>query len=222
MNAFQAMSNLRIVRKYSDREIDEKVVGLLLHMATHPISAGNLQPWEFVVVDEPETKSKIAHAALQLEHVAKAPLLVVVGADIGKVALKYGKRGELVYAPQDAIQAAQTILITAQAVGLGGDLIRAFDEVELSGVVGFPDNIRPVAIIALGYPDEEGEEPDRIPFENLTHVNRFGNKINMEFAPLSVVFENVLSEFRQRMPVQTRPSMPNVKHFLTRFSHKHI
>lgn len=211
MNVFQAISNLRVVRKYQEKEIDEKIVGLLLHMATYPLSAGNLQPWEFVVVDDQETKNKIAKAALKLDHVAKAPLCIVVGADLQKAALKYGTRGELVYAVEDAIQAAQIILITANAFGLGGDLIRAFDEEELKGVVGFPDSVRPVAIITLGYPAEEGEMPKRVPFEHLTHVNRFGNKIVGEFRPLIAVLESALAELRQRIQVKVRPIRPRTK-----------
>src|SRR3989442_3375315 len=161
MNVFQAISNTRIVRKYQDKEVDDRIVGLLLYMATYPLSEGNLQPWEFIVVEDPERKKSVANAALKLEHVARAPLCIVVCADVQKAALKYGKRGELVYAVEDAIQAAQMILMTANAVGLGGDLIRAFLEDELKGTLNLPDNVRPVAIVTLGYPAEEGETPQR-------------------------------------------------------------
>ncbi len=198
MNVFETISKLRVVRKYQDKGVDEKVVGLILYSATHAISAGNLQPWEFIVVDNFEIKKKLAHAALKLEHVAKAPLCIIVGTDLQKVALKYGKRGELIYAIEDAVQASQIILLTATALGLGGDLIRAFDEEEVKAIIGFPDNVRPVAIITLGYPAEEGEERQKIPFENLTYMNRYGNELRLENETLQGILDKTFAELKKR------------------------
>jgi nitroreductase len=197
MNVFDAISKIRIVRKFQKKDVDDNIVGLLLHSATHALSAGNLQEWEFIVVKDEDVKKKLASAALKLEHVYTAPIDIVVCADIAKAALKYGKRGEVVYAVEDAAQAAILLIVAANALGLGTDLVRAFDEEEIKGILNLPDNIRPIAIIPIGYPAEEGEVNIKIPFENITHVNRYGNKIEIEFTPIREQLESVLKHLRK-------------------------
>lgn len=219
MNVFEAVSSLRIVRKYQEKEVDEKVVGLILHMANYVLSSGNLQPWEFVVVDDAEEKKKLGIAALKLEHVAKAPLCIVLGVDIKKVGMKYGTRGEVLYAVEDGAQAAAIIAIIANALGLGCDIVRAFDEIEVSGTVNFPDSVRPIAIITLGYPAEEGEVPQRAEFEDRTHVNLYGNKIHGGFEPLKEHMEKVLGELKIRAGVR-KPADP--KEILKKLFRKNI
>lgn len=184
MNAFEAITSLVLDDDFQKDTVDEKLIGLILHIGTHAPSAGNLQEWEFVVVEDDDGKAALSSAALNLRHVKTAPAVIVICADVRKAALKYGKRGELVYAPEDAGACAGYMAIAANALGLGFDIIRSFDEEEVKNALNLPENLRPMIIMPVGKP--KGPKEDRLinPFENVTHVNRYGQKIDIDFDPI--------------------------------------
>jgi nitroreductase len=181
MNVFQCIFKRRSIRKFKKKPIDDKLVGLVLHAAIHAPSSGNVQEWEFVVVKDEEKKKKLAVAALHQGFIKEAPVVIVVCADIEKIKLRYGKRGENLYFALDTGAAIQNILLSAHELGLGSCWIGAFDEEHVKEILELPENSRPLAIIPIGYPDEEPEMPKRIPFENLTSLNSYGNKFKIEF-----------------------------------------
>jgi len=199
MNLFQTISAIKPVTKFQKKPVDENMIGLMLHMATYSFSAGNVQEWEFIVVEDDIEKKKLAEAALKQKHVMDAPTNIVVCANLGKISLKYGLRGELAYSLEDTFAAASLIVLTANAMGLGSDMVRAFDEEVVKGILGLPDNIRPVVIIPVGYPAEDAEKegPKKIPFEELTHVNRYGNKIQIQIKPFLNQLEDKLNQIQK-------------------------
>ena len=119
MNIFQAITMRRSIRKFSDKAIDEKLIGLMLHMATYAPSAGNMQEWEFVVVDDKKIKERLANAALKQKQVVDAPIDIIVCANLDRLSLKVGKRGEVLYAIQGTAAAITNMLLAATALGLG-------------------------------------------------------------------------------------------------------
>lgn len=221
MNVFQALHSMRATSEFLDKPVDEKMIGLILHSATRALSAGNLQEWEFVVVEDTKTKEELSKAALGLRQIMKSPSTIVVCVDLEKVARKYGKRGELVYAAEDGAFATQVIAIAATAIGLGFDLIRAFDEEEVKGILNLPDNIRPVSIMPIGYPAHELEQESRNSFENITHVDRYGNKIEVTFEPVLNALERILAEMREKYktgPARTKFSIADFKKFVRKLA----
>ncbi len=216
MNIFEAVANLRITRQFTDKPIDEKMIGLMLYTATNAISAGNVQEWEFIVVDDEQVKKKLSEAALDLKHVKTAPINIVVCVDIRKAVLKYGKRGELVYAIEDGVAASTLIMLAANALGLGYDFIRSFEEEEVKQILNLPDNVRPVAIIPLGYPAESGEYANKHAFEDMAHMNRFNNKIMMDFEPILNRLENLVQKTKIQKTDKQKSGIKNVEQFLKR------
>jgi hypothetical protein len=71
--------------------------------------------------------------------------------------------------------------LAAEGLGLGSNLVQSFDEDKISEIIGLPEYIRPVAIIAIGYPAEEVKEKERITFENLTSVEKWGEKFEISY-----------------------------------------
>lgn len=182
MDVFRAIVERKSIRKFEKREVDDKLIGVILYMATMAPSAGNTQEWNFIVVKEEEIKKKLAKAALDQNFIAEAPVVIVVCADLEKISLRYGKRGELLYSIQDTALAIQNILLSAHALGLGSCFVGAFDEEKVKSILELPDNLRPVAIIPIGYPAEQPEKPRRINFENLTWLNKYGRKLELALA----------------------------------------
>ncbi len=155
MQLFEAIRGRHCIRRFRPDEIDAEKVEEILEAAKEAPSAGNLQARDFIVVRDSERRRVLADAALSQNSVSEAPLVIVVCANPGKSAAKYGSRGEELYCIQDATAAAQNILLAVHSLGLGACWVGAFDENSVRKVLGIPSEIRPVAIIPIGYPAEE-------------------------------------------------------------------
>src|SRR4030042_995737 len=185
MNVFDAVTTWVPVKKFDKKPVDDKLIGVMLYMATHAESAGNLQGWEFIIVKDDATKEKLYKAALKQDQIKSAPVCIVVCADLKKFSLKYHERGEFLYSIQDTSSAVTIILLTATSLGLGSDWIRAFDEDSVKDILELPDEIRPVGIIPLGYAKERVKRDERIPFDRLTWYDKYKQKylVSMFFQP---------------------------------------
>lgn len=160
------------IRKFQQREVDDKVLRLILEAGNAAPSAGNLQARDFVVVRDPKRKLELARASLKQMFIAQAPVVVVVCANYPRSMRVYGERGRL-YAEQDATAAVENILLAVTALNLGACWVGAFDESEVSRILNLPEHVRPMAIIPIGYPAEQPERRSRYPIEVLTHYEQW-------------------------------------------------
>lgn len=185
MNVFDAVTTWVPVKKFEKKRVDDKLIGLILHMATHAESAGNVQGWEFIVVKDEETKERLYKAALKQEQVKNAPVCIVVCTDLKKFSLKYHERGEFVYSIQDTSSAITIMILTATALGLGSNWVRAFDEALVKEILELPDEIRPVGIIPIGYVKEKPRREPIVPFDRLSWYDKYKQKylVSMFFQP---------------------------------------
>jgi len=160
------------IRKYKPDPVPDELILELLKAGNAAPSAGNLQARDFVVVKNPETKKKIAKAALEQMFIASAPVVIVVCANYPRSMRIYGERGKL-YAEQDATAAVENILLAAHALGLGAVWVGAFYENAVSKILDLPEFVRPISIIPVGWPDEKPAKRSRYPVEELTHWERW-------------------------------------------------
>jgi nitroreductase len=116
MNIFESIVSWRPAKKFERKHVDDKLVGVILHMATHAVSAGNIQEWQFIVVREDEIKKKLTSAALDQTQIQEAPVSIVVCADLGKANLRYSTRGEVFYSVQDTAAAVQIMLLSPDSL----------------------------------------------------------------------------------------------------------
>ena len=168
MDALSAISQRRCVRRFSDRVPDDELIHALLQAAIRAPSAGNLQPWHFYVVRDIAARKRLAAAALSQEHVAAAPVVVVICAEPDRSAVRYGRRGRELYCIQDTAAAAENLLLAAVAIGMAGCWVGAFDEAEVARIVGAPRGRRPLVLVPVGYPSRpaRGMTP-RLPPEDV-------------------------------------------------------
>jgi nitroreductase len=179
MDVFESIISRQSVREYDKKDIPNELLGQLLEAAIHAPSAGNLQPWEFIVVKDKKTKSELANAALRQKHVEEAPVVIVVCADVEKISDKYGERGKNLYCIQDTAAAIENILLSATSLGLGTCWIGAFEEDKVRTMLNIPDKLRCVALITVGFPlpYSKVEKTKRIPFENITWSESYGHRL---------------------------------------------
>jgi len=176
MEVFECIVTRRSVRNYEKKDVPNELIGQLLEAAVRAPSAGNIQPWEFIVVKDLVIKKELASAALKQRHVETAPVVIVVLVNPEKSADRYGERGKSLYCIQDTAAAIENILLTAHSLGLGACWVCSFENDEIKKILNIPQKLKPVGLITLGFPIEY-EKPTktpRIPFENVTSIDRYG------------------------------------------------
>jgi len=161
MELSEAIRKRHCIRRFKPDEIEEEKVGKILEAAKEAPSAGNLQARDFIIVRDPETRRELVSAAFSQGFISEAPLVIIVCANPDKSGAKYGSRGGELYCIQDATISAQNILLVVNSLGLGACWVGAFDENSVREILGIPDGIKPVAIIPIGYPDEEPLAPPK-------------------------------------------------------------
>lgn len=169
MDVFEAMEKRHSVRSFdASREVAPELVEELLRCACLAPTAGNVQPWRFYVVRDPEVKGALSRAALGQAYVSEAPLDIVVCADLKAHGASYGKRGVELYSIQDTAAAVENLLLTATSLGLGACWVGAFREEEAARALNLPEGVRPLAIIPVGYPARSGGQPRKLDHKRLT------------------------------------------------------
>lgn len=173
MDTLTTIKERRSIRRFKSQDITDDTLEKLVDAARWAPSAGNVQPWEFVVIRKPDTKKSLADAAFNQAFIEQAPAAIVVCADIDRAYQSYGVRGKTLYCLQDTAAAAQNIHLAAYSLGLGTCWVGAFDEQKVAKALKTPSNMRPVAIIPVGYPDEAPPPRRRRSLDEITHKEEF-------------------------------------------------
>jgi nitroreductase len=176
VDVFEAIKNRRSVRAFTNEPVSDEEVMKIIDAARWAPSAGNIQPWEFVIVRNPEIKHGLSAAALDQTFIEEAPVVIVVCANQLRSSRGYGSRGVNLYCLQDTAAATQNLLSAAYALGLATCWVGAFEEEEARKVLRIPSGVRPVTIIPVGHPAEKPETPDRRPLSEIVHHETFGRK----------------------------------------------
>jgi nitroreductase len=145
----------RSIRQFTPEPVDRDTLILLLKAGMAAPTACNSQPWEFVVVTEPEMLDHIREKFLFARYNAPAAIVVCGNVGIGHNA---AAREHWV---QDCSAATENILIAAAGMGLGAVWIGVYPYPSkikpLSQTLGIPDNVVPLSMVLVGHPAEVKE-----------------------------------------------------------------
>ncbi|MGM5482477.1 MAG: nitroreductase family protein [Nanobdellota archaeon] len=190
MDTLECIRTRRSIRKFKEVPVEWAKVGRILEAANAAPTAGNLQDYRFMVVNEQAKKEKLAHFSMDQKWMCKAPLYIVVSSVHEKCQRFYGVRGERLYTIQDSAAAIQNILLAAHAQGLGACWVGAFNEDEVEELLGIPEFARVQAIIPIGYPDEKPPMPPKYRLEDMVHFNKYAdNAAKVENAQTEILKE---------------------------------
>lgn len=173
MELLEAIKGRRSIRSFKKQPLPDSAIETLIDAARNAPSAGNIQPWEFVIVKSPVVKQKLAEAALNQKHIEEAQIVIVVCADEKRSSIGYGTRGRTLYCLQDTAAATQNILLAAHSMELGTCWVGAFNEDEVKYIVKAPEGIRPVAMIPIGYPNQIVRQRARRLLNQIVHYDSF-------------------------------------------------
>jgi nitroreductase len=158
MDALEAILTRRSVRKYDSRPVADELVTELLRAAMAAPSAGNQQPWHFIVVRDRALLDGIADFHPYGAMTRQAALAIVVCADL-RLEQRPG------FWVQDCSAATQNLLLAAHARGLGAVWLGVHprpERVEATrALFSLPEHVVPLAIVPLGYPAETPSPTDR-------------------------------------------------------------
>lgn len=166
----------RSIRKFTDRKIDDTLMEDLLRGAMQAPSAGNEQPWEFVIIRRKDTMEKIMTFHPYARALATADAAVVVCGDQRRQKFPG-------FWVQDCSAAAENLLLGAQTHGLGAVWLGLYPMEERANdvkkLLGLPEEVIPLCIVALGWPDETGEAVSRYDASRI-HPERWQEKERTE------------------------------------------
>lgn len=177
MDILELIKTRRNIKEFIPKFVDWDKISKILDAGRHAPSSGNIQNWKFIVVIENELKKQIAEAALQQYDLINAGVLIIICGEPEKAERYYGLRGERLYTIQNCAAAIQNMLLEAHALGLGARWIGAFEEEMVKQLLSIPEEIRPQAIIAVGYPKTIPPKPPKMPLESLVFFNKWRNRI---------------------------------------------
>lgn len=146
MDVNTAIRTRRSIRKYKDVPVPGDKLAQVLEAGRLAPSAGNRQPWRFVVVTDPETRRRLVPVARNQEFVGQAGAVIVACAP--DPSLKWHM--------VDVAIALDHMTLAAHELGLGTCWIGAFEPDQVRQLLGIPEDVKVVALLPLGVPDMEG------------------------------------------------------------------
>ena len=169
MDTMEAILTRRSVREYDKKPLLDQDVKELLEAAMSAPSAGNEQPWHFVIIDDPEILGKVPtfHNHAKMLKDASIALLVCCDLNLDQY------NGMWI---QDCSAATQNILLAVRAKGLGAVWLGIFPREErtkgMGQLLNIPENVVPFSLISIGYPAEKQNKIDRYN-ESRIHHNKW-------------------------------------------------
>jgi nitroreductase len=153
MDVYEAIRTRQSVRRYRPDPVPDDVLNRVLDAMRLAPSAGNLQPWRFIVVKDAAVREQVAQASNGQDWMAQAPIII---AACGWEDRAYSAMGGYWNAlPVDVSIAFDHLTLAAAAEGLGTCWIGSFTEDEVRRLLGIPEDVTVIALTPLGYHDVE-------------------------------------------------------------------
>jgi nitroreductase len=200
LDVLEAIRKRRSIRNYKADQIQREVLDRLLEALRLAPSGGNRQPYKFIIVQDGETKRRLA-AACKFNpgrlngqaFIAEAPLVIVACGSERKAITRYYKDGQVFLRigsdpeeiDKDPIKYENTMSIdlaialdhltlVAAAEGLGTCWVGGLDELEVKRLLSIPDDMRVPIVMPVGYPVSWPEPRPRKPLEKIVCYDKYG------------------------------------------------
>ncbi len=171
MTGMQTIFTRRSVRQFTDETISPEHIETLLKAAMQAPSAGNEQPWEFLVVTDKAKLQELPNLKKGIKMAKNAPLGILTCYNT-----ELTSPNQADFAVQSVSCATQNILLAAHAMGLGAVWTSAYPNEAFVDVYrklfNLPQNIIPVAFVVLGHPAAPTEPKNDFKPERV-HTNKW-------------------------------------------------
>ena len=182
----KSINERRSIRKYSEKEVSDKLLNRLLKEAERTQTMGNLQLYSVVITRSTEGKTALAPAHFNQPMVMDAPVLLTICADFNRTTIwcenrkatpGYDNILSFMNAATDALLYTQTFCNLAEEEGLGYCFLgtTVYCPQMIIDALKLPRLVMPVATITLGWPDENPALSDRLPLESVIHEETYSD-----------------------------------------------
>ncbi|MBC7264804.1 MAG: nitroreductase family protein [Chloroflexi bacterium] len=163
----------RSIRRYRPDPVPEEMLEQILEAGRWAPSAGNRQPWAFIVVRDEAVRRQVAQyagvAVIRWAHAAEAPLLIVLCGDRSNPAYRQ-------FLHEDVGLAGGQMMLQAKSLGLGTCWIGGLDRKAIAAVLKVPDHMEIIGLLTVGFPAEDPPPPPRKPLAEIVHYDIYGNR----------------------------------------------
>ena len=183
----QSLRARKSVRSFTEQEIPEEIVQVILEASTQAPTAGNQQLYTILRITDPEKKQRLSISCDHQPFIEKAKLVLVYCADCLKWYTAFKEagcdprdlgEGDLLLSVCDAVIAAQNAVVAAESFGIGscyiGDIMENIEEQR--DILGLPPHVFPAAMLVFGYPTEQQihrKKPKRADMKFIVHENSY-------------------------------------------------
>lgn len=179
-----ALFQRRSIRSFKDKQVPTELVHRVVEAGQNAPTGGGTQIYSFIWVTDPDLKKTIADTVGQQQFMKEAPVWIMLCIDWQRqfklfntlgFTVELGGLTKLWRGMMDVMLAAENMVVAAEALGLGSCYnggIRMHME-KLAEVLELPENVLPVLMLCIGYPDEEPAMRPRWPLEAVLHENRY-------------------------------------------------
>lgn len=184
MDFLDIVAGRRSVRTYRQDDVPAELLEQVLEAVRWAPSGGNIQPWEVIVIRNPETKKGLQETLGGYNPARKAivaaPLLLVLCGKV-KIPDTYKKDRAVVTKFGDwwfmfhLGCAAQNLCLAAHSLGLATVMIGFFDHDEAKKILEVPEGYEVVLLIPLGYPGKVPKAPERREIGEFSHAETFSH-----------------------------------------------
>lgn len=165
MSLVDVILSRRSIRRYDEKEVPEEVLKKILEAGRQAPSAGNKQPWHFIVLTDGEIKEELSHG--RWNTFISDSAFTIVGC--GYTGDDYSRRWSTI----DTTIALQNMVIAAWALEVGSCWIGDFKEEEVKKLLNIPGDWKIIALVSFGYPAEQPRTKLKKPLEEIVSHNRF-------------------------------------------------
>jgi nitroreductase len=166
METLETINTRRSIRKYENKKVSDSSIQNILKAAMNAPSAGNEQPWHFIVIDEKDILQKIPSISPYAGCAQDAVVAILVCGDVEQEKFEG-------FWVQDCSAAVENMLLAIHDLGLGAvwtGIYPMLDRVEgFREMFSLPKNIIPLALVPIGYPAQKSCPVDRFKKDRIHH-----------------------------------------------------
>ncbi len=159
MTVYETILKRRTIRRFQSKPVPYQVLEKMADAGRLAPSAANLQPCEFLIVDEPDTVSKVFDTLKWAAYVTPAGNPPEGRRPVAYIILLINQEKNRDGAV-DAAAAIENMILTGLEEGVASCWLASVDRSQLAKILNVPDNCRIDSVIALGYPDQENQAED--------------------------------------------------------------
>ncbi|GAB6098635.1 nitroreductase family protein [Halanaerocella petrolearia] len=195
MQVKDAIAKRRSIRDFKSQDVEKEKVNQILEAARLAPSGTNIQPWRFVIVESEEMREELTDTTLNF--VGQAPVTIVCCVDKNALQFRKRRTVELYkagafagtelenvdfsnyqgrtmddedrkrYLHFNLAIAIENMILQATELGLGSCWVMMFNDQKVTDLLNLDDNLEPVSLVPVGYPDQDPDQRPRLNLEDI-------------------------------------------------------